>query len=236
VTSLFALSGRLSTLDAATDWEDPGRTLRQFVRLWPAAPSADPVELVAPGAVDELVATSAALRALAVTRPRLVRGPLDRQRQFWVAPGRPGRTGTPDPARFRPVSARGRTATPTRGLYTSSGLWHLYLEQHADRFPPPWRGWAMRLEPGVRVFNVAGAADWVTLVRRFPVAHGDVVVPNWAAVARVYEGVHLTLRGVAALQGVTLKTDLGTVPGPAWEVESTLWLRWVFPSFEPAST
>ena len=57
---------------------------------------------------------------------------------------------------------------------------------------------------------------------------GDLVYPDWDAIAADFDAVHLCLAGVVAIQGFSFRSAYGlTAPG-YWDVETTHWLRWSF--------
>lgn len=86
---------------------------------------------------------------------------------------------------------------------------------------------ALRLRDGLRVLELHDAADWCDLVAAHPRSvtftrrhnwwlatgwDGAWVLPDWASVAREWDGVHLSARGYLAVSGRLLET---TVPGDA---------------------
>jgi hypothetical protein len=60
--------------------------------------------------------------------------------------------------------------------------------------------------------------------------------PDWNSVAHQCDGVHMTLRAIAATQGLYFPTEQGIVAAPYWDIESTLWLRWCFGSVRLVET
>jgi hypothetical protein len=54
--------------------------------------------------------------------------------------------------------------------------------------------------------------------------------PDWSAVSRDVDAVHVTLPAIVAAQGFGLRTARGITAPAFWDVESTLWLRWRFAS------
>jgi hypothetical protein len=120
------------------------------------------------------------------------------------------------------------------GLFTSTavfgghGAWRTYLDlqQGSSLFPPPWYTWAVELEPAATVVEVSSAADWVELVESHPLRAGGLTYPDWASLGRNCDGVHMTVRAIAATQGIVLRLREGFAAPPYWDVESTLWLRW----------
>jgi hypothetical protein len=189
------------------------------------APVDEPVDAAV---ADEITGSCRLLTTIAGERPDLVTGPLRRDLQQW--------TGTaPDPARFRPAT---RDAQPGAkpfhtGLFTSTagpdgrGMWRRYLEQYGGSlFPPPWTTWDIPVPPAARVREVASARDAVALVEAYPALQDGRAHPDWPAVAADYDGVHMTLAAVAAIQGVPLAATAGPTMPAFWDVESTFWLSW----------
>lgn len=114
---------------------------------------------------------------------------------------------------------------------------------------------ALRLRDGLRVLELHDAADWCDLVAAHPRSvtftrrldwwlatgwDGAWVLPDWASVAREWDGVHLSARGYLAVSGRLLETTVpggvvgadtdGIRPGPArtllagWNPGVTHWL------------
>lgn len=190
---------------------------------------------VDPGTADAIVGRCALLADLRRDRPDLVDGPLRRDAQVWLGTGRHGR---PDPAALVvPRADLPPAAKPFgTGLFTSTAdaagrsAWSAYLEPYrgSELFPAPWTAWRLEVAAGTRVHEVDTAAGWAGLVARHPRRHGREVYPDWASIAAEVDGVHLTLRAVAAIQGVPLRTAAGPTAPAYWDVESTFWLRWCF--------
>lgn len=63
-----------------------------------------------------------------------------------------------------------------------------------------------------------------------------MLYPDWRAVAQRYDAVHMTLRAIAATQGLLFPTDEGQIAPTFWDVESTFWLRWCFRSVRQVAT
>lgn len=96
--------------------------------------------------------------------------------------------------------------------------------------------------PGVRVFEIEGAADWVELCARFPLevtaqkrrewysltGHaGRWVVPDWVQVAAHYDAVHLQVGAYLAVAGVAIPIDDNTGTASliaGWNPDETYWL------------
>ncbi|MDZ8201772.1 hypothetical protein RZO50_09595 [Microbacterium sp. SSW1-59] len=93
--------------------------------------------------------------------------------------------------------------------------------------------------PSHRVYEIDGVQAWVELCRQHPLSvtasrrhewfrvtgrDGAWVQPDWAAVARKYDGVHLTVAGylTAATQLIDVGDDLATIVA-GWAPDSTYW-------------
>lgn len=213
--------------------------LAHFVQVLSSVTDADPfgerAEPIAAALADDGVAGSRLLARLHERAPELTAGPLDRERQFWVATGRTV-VAAPDESLVQPVSADAASKPRDFGLFTSTGalgslgMWACYLElhRHSTLFPGPRTAWSLPVSPQARVEEVASAADWVALVQRHPHEHGGLVHLDWEAVSAEVDGVHLTARAVAAVQGWKLDSAASIVAPSFWDVETTVWLRWAF--------
>ncbi|PZF59644.1 hypothetical protein DEJ23_00990 [Curtobacterium sp. MCSS17_008] len=139
--------------------------------------------------------------------------------------------------------------TPERGGRGPLGLWA--VEDHT--------GWERAevapalVGPSANTAVVDDAGDWAALCRRFPLdvtatarrhdwyratgRDGDWVVPDWAAVAQLYDAVRLTLRGWLRASGTAIPVDGSTASVIAgWTPGTTAWLRDPRPALGPAET
>jgi hypothetical protein len=82
----------------------------------------------------------------------------------------------------------------------------------------------------VKVAEIASARSWLEFVCAHPYVCGDQVVVDWSEASQKFDGVHITLAAIVAAQGFSFVTDYGVIPPAFWDVESTLWLKWAFPS------
>lgn len=136
-------------------------------------------------------------------------------------------------------------STPPRTLTTSTrglgdlgpiGLW--LMEDN-----PGWErasSRAVSVPDGVRVYEIDGPAAWARLCRERPVdvtgekrhdwyrttgRAGTWVVPDWSAVAREYDAVHLTMTGYLQAAGTAIAVDetrASVIAG--WAPDETFWL------------
>ncbi|UQI46760.1 hypothetical protein M1P56_21620 [Streptomyces sp. HU2014] len=248
------LRRRVTQLDAAADPAagtdaDADVLLRHFTSVMPlwtepemAALAGGPA-VVDPSEADAAVEDCLLLRHLAREEPGIVLGPLERARQHWIGTGphelAPSRESVPRRERFR---APGDDPLPPStkpfhvGLYTSTarhggtGMWRMYLDQGSSLHPRPWYTWELPVtDPTAEVLEIGDATAWAAFVGRYPLVHDGSVFPDWRAVAQDYAGVHMTLRAIAATQGFRVRVGGGVAAAPPyWDVESVLWLRWVF--------
>jgi hypothetical protein len=184
--------------------------------------------------------------------PEIVTGPLRLNLQYWVGArepsGRPKRELTPGESHFIGVSDATPVETSTKpfyvGLFTATGvlgtygMWRTYLDlnEYSSLHPRPWHTWAVELHPNVAVQEIASASQWVEFVLSHPRREGELLFPDWNSVARQCDGVHMTLRAIAATQGLYFPTEQGFIAAPYWDVESTFWLRWCFDSVKLVET
>src|SRR3954470_14038460 len=128
--------------------------LAHFVQVLSSVTDADPfgerAEPIAAALADDGVAGSRLLARLHERAPELTAGPLDRERQFWVATGRTV-VAAPDESLVQPVSADAASKPRDFGLFTSTGalgslgMWGCYLElhRHSTLFPGPRTAWSL---------------------------------------------------------------------------------------------
>lgn len=219
-----------------------------FIRvIGTITPSDAMANRISPSAADAVVRKSALLSYLESVAAEVVAGPLRPDAQFWIGTGKPSTAPTPhrglDRRLFVEIAAGGEPTPSTKpfflGLYTSTGLlathgmWELYLDTtRSSLFPPPWEIWMVRPVPGVDVLEIASATAWAALVSEHPLRHEGLLYPDWRSVSRTHDAVHVTLRAIAATQGVCLRAGNETLAPAYWDVESTLWLRWCFEGAE----
>lgn len=82
------------------------------------------------------------------------------------------------------------------------------------------------------MLEITSAREWADFVGTYPRRHKGEVYPHWHDVATDFDGVHLTLQAIAAIQGFAFPTPRGPSAPAYWDVESTLWLRWCFQSVD----
>lgn len=196
-----------------------------------------------PEEADSIMRNCCILSRIMHFAPSIVSGPLQLDSQFWVATGRPEhlpeRNRTLSRDDFTDISVDSEeTPFSTKpfnvGLFTSTGalatygMWRIYLDLHAAStlFPLPWYTWAVEVEHDVSVREIASAMDWVDFVQSYRTAKKSMLYPNWKRAAQDYDAVHVSLRAVAAIEGLSFQTPYGMTAPAFWGLESTLWLRW----------
>jgi hypothetical protein len=207
---------------------------------------------VSAAAADALLKNCRLLARLEDAVPEIVTGPLRFDFQYWVGIENPShapkRELTLSESHFIGVSDAAPMKASTKpfyvGLFTSTGvlgtygMWRIYLDLHAYSTlnPRPWHTWAVELHDNVVVHEIASASQWVEFVLSHPRREGELLFPDWSSVARQCDGVHMTLRAIAATQGLYFPTEQGIIAAPYWDIESTLWLRWCFRSVRLVET
>ena len=208
-------------------------------------PDRDKQHLLMPASeADNLMRSCQILRRLTDSAPEITQPPVRLDSQYWVATGRPEFLPDPDrtPRRSSFVEmARADFPAPSAkpfkaGLFTSTGvlgtygMWRIYLDinEGSSLFPEPWYTWWLKVRDGVAIREIASAADWVALIESYPAASGEFMYPDWKRIADDYDGVHMMLGAVVAIEGIPFPAQNGVTAPAFWGVESTFWLRWCF--------
>lgn len=225
-----ALTREVEEFENESALQSIGRLLSSVTNT--SSPWASTAAAVAPGVVDNILKEEGEPRRIAQLWPAL--DAPGATVQVWVTNGRHGPTG---PSRQRFVTPTENVKMPPSfGLWTSSHLgkdksmWTVYLSDYlgSSLYPSPWHVWKLRVKPRSSIYQVSNAADWVRLVERFPRSVHGTLRPDWPGVSEVYDGVHYTLNGVIAVQGVAFQSDFGPTTPIFLDVESTFWLQWSF--------
>jgi hypothetical protein len=193
---------------------------------------------------DDIMQTSAILERLARNAPQLTIGPLRPDSQFWVATGRPAfperRHYELDAGAFVDAGVRVKGVHSTKpsafGIFTSTGIcdeygmWRIYLDMHENSplYPRPWQTWKVEISSHANIREIASAQDWVHFVDEYSIVKESYCFPDWHRIAEDYDGVHVTLQAVAAVEGIPFHAQAGVIPPAYWGVESTFWLHWCF--------
>lgn len=197
---------------------------------------------ISPREADQIIASSDMLSRMADRQPEIVTGPVDTARQFWVATRKPRWRA---PVIAKPMQPEFRWVTESRtlyakprkgGLFTSTGacgkpgMWriYLYLNDSSTLHGKPWHTWRLEVEDHVSIREITCAEDWVSFVQAYSISIDGAVHPDRRKAAEEHDGIHLTLRAVAAIDGIELECTDGVITPSAWGTETTLWLRWRF--------
>jgi hypothetical protein len=113
--------------------------------------------------------------------------------------------------------------------------------EHRERWPDPLGNWAVEIDPDVRVHEIHVPEDWAALCARYPrvvatrddqrwwgVTTPEAVIPDWAAVARDVDAVHVSVAGVLCAVGAPVVVGDRQCVLEDVDAEVTAWLR---PSF-----
>lgn len=168
--------------------------------------------------------------------------PLDRA--FQLLSENPGTAAVPvSPAvPERPPTEQERYVQhPEWGLYTSTEIdgisSHLVSAQECVGALGPIRlpliRYRLHTAADARIFEIDGPAAWDRLCRKYPAFEqggllGGLLVPDFAAVARDWDAVHVTLGGLLTSAHVAILGPEGQTALQGWEAEQTVWLNWVF--------
>lgn len=219
--------GRSAALANVMSSWNPGRV--EFER---------PVALTPAGA-DKVLDTSRILAEMAAHEPVLARGPLQRDHQHWVGDGShipvvphkelcvvlrraPNRTGIP---------AFWSAFFTSTAMSSGYSMWRALMsctESDAYGRALPWHTWQMVVDDDVRIAEVESAVEWVDFVCSYGVVEDGILLPDWARIARAFDGVHFTWPLIVAAQGLAFMTDRYVMARSFWDVECTLWLNWRF--------
>jgi len=248
------LAQRIKTLDARPILEIPGagidRDIGRFVQTLAASTPQCEVSRVRRNTIeasiaDELISECELLHRLGKRAPEVALGPLELRDQRCISTTRPRRfhktPSSPEKAFFFDIASPSNAQQPSTkpfyvGLFSSTavfgsfGMWWAYLclSHGSSLFGLPWTIWELQVRTRVAVFEVSSAANWVKLLEGYGVEHDGLIFPDWNSIAADFDGVHMSAYGVAATQGICFSERGRVTAPPFWDVESTLWLRWVF--------
>jgi hypothetical protein len=172
---------------------------------------------------------------------------VDGERQVWV-----GSTAEP-PDQLRlvvdldPIHAE--ASKPKRAFWTSTvdpaavSPWLESPERMVSGLSYLWR---VAVFPAARVAEIHTPAQWSALARTYAGAHQAFrwsgrphsppvsarIDPDWSKVAEDWDGVHLSVSGLLTAQDVPYRSEGATTELRGWDMESTVWFRWLFDSVE----
>ena len=125
-------------------------------------------------------------------------------------------------------------------------------------FQFPVACWILRVSESARVYEINGPLDWHRMCANYParsardasdpevsdsegwglyplkrLSCGDAemnnwLTPDWPAVAKDWDGVHLTLGGLLTSDSVRVISTAEWSMHRFWDMEQTMWLRWSF--------
>lgn len=111
--------------------------------------------------------------------------------------------------------------------------------------------WQVETDPAARIYEVRAPEDWgrlaasyprdVTLSRRHDwyrwTGHeGPWILPDWPAVARRWDGVHVSVGGYLSTAGMRVEAGGAATLLAGWDADQTLWLNDVFTSVRHITT
>lgn len=138
----------------------------------------------------------------------------------------------------------GDTVWTTRGEV--AGLPAVGLACAEDPFGPErFEVWQVQVDPAAKIYEVHGPEDWGWLAASYPrdvtvsrrhdwyrwTGHeGPWILPDWPAVARRWDGVHVSVGGYLSTAGMRVEADGAATLLAGWYADQTLWLHDVFTS------
>ncbi len=259
------LQGRVAALDDLTSGNEANssafpareaiiRDAEKFISVLDSVTSTGDhtgTPIVSSADANSVVSTCRLIRRLRFAAPELVTGGIVGHPQYWVSTGKPpwlpSREPVLAPEHFVAVTDVSRMHNANRfgvGLYTSTGfqrtqgMWRLYLDlgHYSSNFPYPWHVWKIDSNTTAKVCDLTTATQWEELTLSHPVVNDGLIYPDWRAIAQDWDAVHITIRTIAAIQGMRLRTSEGLLGPSYWDVETTFWLRWSFTSVSPVAT
>jgi len=158
----------------------------------------------------------------------------DKLIQIYVCKGRP------NPRSFDPIRNRMDFVKPKGGLWTSTyhpkfiSAWVFFCK---TEYPEPLQGaslWQMTVKEDAKVYTIDTLEDLLKLdemglLKDSAMPGGKVI--DFEKAAEVFDGIRLTDAGVENTGAADF--HIPTLYG--WDVESTLWFRWVFDDVQPLS-
>jgi hypothetical protein len=214
----------------------------------PAVAAGDPgapFNLIEPAEADERIAACRILKRIGDSAPEIATSPVRLDRQYWVGTAAPEHLPAANQrfsrSSFTEVSASADEPSHVKPFYVglfsctdflgTCGMWRMYLDLNrgSSLFPEPWYTWKLELESNPVVREISSATDWVEFTDPYLRAgKKDLRYPDWARIAQDYDGIHLTLPAVTAIDGLPFRCGKGILAPSFWGVESTFWLRWRF--------
>ena len=88
------------------------------------------------------------------------------------------------------------------------GSWSLFFELSVS-----WHVWKIDSNTTAKVCDLTTATQWEKVTLSHPVVNDGLIYPDWRAIAQDWDAVHITIRTIAAIQGMRLRTSEGLL-GP----------------------
>lgn len=214
--ALMRVARHVAASEAAAWWTSPVDVSSQHTMLWDGDDPVPPVD-------RERTSLLAARQHVedAGHSARADGSPIDVSGEWWSSPRWPA--ACPHTARLAP------DGSPLAALLVEDSL-----------------GWEdgesieLVVPDGLRIFEIASADAWADLCRRYPVdvsaqkrgdwfsttgRDGAWVMPDWAAVAGDYDGVHLPVAAYLAIAGRAIPvSDEAASVVAGWDPDHTYWL------------
>ncbi|WP_432931828.1 hypothetical protein ACQPZZ_12785 [Microbispora sp. CA-135349] len=133
-----------------------------------------------------------------------------------------------------PQPATGRVVVKPHGVFWTSSLvdrgrssWQAAIESsYVPVGPAELTEHCLFFEPqNVRIFTIDCPADVWSLVTRYATCDNGRHLVDWGAVAREYDAVHLTFRGLLTAQGVPVEEGSASFVLHGWDAESVAWFN-----------
>lgn len=171
---------------------------------------------------------------------------LDRDHQIWAS----STAHPPDQSLLVPDLSQmhAEASKPHNAFWTctfSDGLTSPWLRwgEHYHNYDHAWQ---LVVSDTARVAEIHSPEDWRNLCLAYPAEEPGYrftpsqersavdarLDPAWTAVARDLDGVHLSMGGLLTAQDVPCAFGGIVTELRGWDLESTIWLRWVFDSVE----
>lgn len=161
------------------------------------------------------------------TSPQMIRGNLPSdpdlvepfQPEVWQKPGPPYPDGEPVPN-----TSLQETSTLRGGTTSEVTAYAIYAADHICAFP--LAAWHVQFNQDVRVYEINHPADWHAICLEFPHRAPDGrLVPDWQAVSKRWDGVHITLGGVLSCEQARYESNGEWSMMQFWHTELTRWLN-----------
>ena len=125
----------------------------------------------------------------------------------------------------KPVGIFG-TSSSVEGLASAWEVAAITNELNYEHHDSDFQYHAVSLEPQHPVFEIDSLADWVEICEMAPTeTRTGLVCPDWEKISEEWSGVHLTVSGLIACQGVPVETKTGYALLHGWDIESTAWFE-----------